>query len=89
MRAESCQVILVLDAGEGASAVKVDLTGAVWRKSSFSGPDGACVEVAFLDGGNVAVRDTKALGRGPVLAFTPREWDAFLGGILTGDFRGI
>ncbi|QBS42433.1 DUF397 domain-containing protein [Nocardia sp. CS682] len=69
--------------------MKVDLTDAVWRKSTFSGPDGACVEVAFLKEGNVAVRDTKAQKRGPVLAFTPHEWDAFLGGILAGNFRHV
>ena len=40
--------------------MKVELTGAVWRKSTHSGPDGNCVEVAFLGDGNVAVRDTKS-----------------------------
>ncbi|MFI9405820.1 DUF397 domain-containing protein [Nocardia sp. NPDC052316] len=69
--------------------MKVDLTDAVWRKSTFSGPDGACVEVAFLSEGNVAVRDTKAQRRGPVLAFTSHEWDAFLGEILAGTFKHI
>ncbi|TQM29345.1 DUF397 domain-containing protein [Nocardia bhagyanarayanae] len=66
--------------------MEVDLTGAVWRKSTYSGPDGNCVEVAFLDGGNVAVRDTKDKGVGPVLAFTPGEWDAFLSGVSAGEF---
>jgi hypothetical protein len=45
------------------------------------------VEVAFLVDGNVAVRDTKDSGRGPVLAFAPGEWDAFLMGFSTGEFR--
>ncbi|WP_067843082.1 DUF397 domain-containing protein [Nocardia lijiangensis] len=66
--------------------MEVDLTGAVWRKSTYSGPDGNCVEVAFLGGGNVAVRDTKDKGSGPVLAFTPGEWDAFLSGVSAGEF---
>lgn len=66
--------------------MEVDLTGAVWRKSAHSGPDGNCVEVAFLGGGNVAVRDTKDNGYGPVLAFTPGEWDAFLTGVSAGGF---
>jgi hypothetical protein len=39
------------------------------------------VEVAFLTGGNVAVRDTKDHGRGPVLGFAPGEWDAFVAGV--------
>ncbi|MEU1997156.1 DUF397 domain-containing protein [Nocardia gamkensis] len=67
--------------------MEVDWTGAVWRKSTYSGPDGNCVEVAFLVDGNVAVRDTKDSGRGPVLAFAPGEWDAFLMGFSTGEFR--
>ncbi|MEU6186866.1 MULTISPECIES: DUF397 domain-containing protein [Nocardia] len=67
--------------------MEVGWTGAVWRKSTYSGPDGACVEVAFLVDGRVAVRDTKASGRGPVLAFAPGEWDAFLVGVSTGAFR--
>ncbi|WP_024801127.1 DUF397 domain-containing protein [Nocardia sp. BMG51109] len=58
--------------------MKVDSIGAVWRKSTYSGPDGNCVEVAFLAGGNVAVRDTKDREQGPVLAFAPGEWDAFV-----------
>ncbi|MEU2256143.1 DUF397 domain-containing protein [Nocardia xishanensis] len=66
--------------------MEVDLTGAVWRKSSYSGADGNCVEVAFLGGGNVAVRDTKDKGSGPILAFTPSEWDAFVSGVSAGEF---
>jgi len=45
------------------------------------------VEVAFLGDGNVAVRDTKDNGIGPVLAFTPGEWDAFVNGVSAGEFR--
>jgi len=45
------------------------------------------VEVAFLDDGNVAVRDTKDGGTGPVLAFTPGEWDAFVNGVFAGEFH--
>lgn len=65
----------------------VDVTNAVWRKSTYSGPDGNCVEVAFLPGSEVAVRDTKDLGSGPILAFGPGAWDAFLADINAGAFR--
>jgi hypothetical protein len=34
-------------------------TGLTWRKSSFSTDNGACVEVAALREGLVAVRDSK------------------------------
>ncbi len=66
--------------------VKVDSSGAVWRKSKYSGPDGNCVEVAFLGDGNVGVRDTKDRGAGPILAFTPGEWDAFVSGVTAETF---
>ena len=69
---------------EEMAEVKVDWSGAVWRKSKYSGPDGNCVEVAFLRDGNVGVRDTKDRGVGPALAFTPGEWDAFVTGVRAG-----
>jgi hypothetical protein len=64
-----------------------DLAGARWRKSSHSNTEGACVEVAFLDGGRVAVRDSKDAGAGPALVFTPAEWSAFVRGVQDGEFR--
>ncbi|MGH3342353.1 MAG: DUF397 domain-containing protein [Carbonactinosporaceae bacterium] len=65
---------------------RTDLSHAVWRKSRRSGGSGNCVEVAFLDGGAVAVRDSKDPS-GPKLVFTHREWDAFTGGVEDGDFK--
>ena len=60
-----------------------DLSGAVWRRSS--GGDGtASVEVALLEQG-VALRDSRK-PEGPVLFFTPAEWDAFVGGAKDGEF---
>lgn len=60
-----------------------DLACAPWRKSSWSAYNGSCVEVAPLAGA-VAVRDTKAQGRGPVLMFGPHAWTAFLLEIKSG-----
>lgn len=62
------------------------LDGAIFRKSSRSGQNGDCVEVATNLHGIVAVRDTKDKGHGPVLIFTPAEWDAFVGGTKDGEF---
>jgi hypothetical protein len=64
----------------------VDLSSAQWRKAKKSQVNGECVEVALLDGGAVAMRDSKDQGRGPVLMFTPGEWDAFLDGARNGEF---
>jgi hypothetical protein len=62
------------------------LTGANWFKSSRSGPTGGnCVEVAFLAGGQVAMRNSRDPG-GPALVFTRAEWGAFLGGAADGEF---
>ncbi|WP_017973436.1 DUF397 domain-containing protein [Actinopolyspora halophila] len=47
-----------------------------WCVSSYSGNNGACVEVAALPGA-VAARDSKDR-RGPVLAFDHQQWRAFL-----------
>ena len=64
----------------------MDLSGAVWRKSSrSSGNGGQCVEVAMNLPGIVAVRDSKDPD-GPKLTFTPAEWKAFIGGVKTGKF---
>lgn len=63
-----------------------DLVGALWRKSSRSGGEGQCVEVAFLGDGRVAVRDSKDAGHGPALMFTSAEWAAFSAGMADGEF---
>jgi hypothetical protein len=55
-----------------------------WFKSSRSYGGGACVEVRAIEGG-VRVRDSKH-PNGPQLAFTPREWAAFIEGVRAGEF---
>ena len=60
-----------------------DLSGATWRKSTYSN-NGECVEVAALDR-LVGVRDSKDRG-GAILFFTHGEWNAFLAGTRTGEF---
>jgi hypothetical protein len=54
----------------------MDLTGAIWNKSSHSGTSGGqCVEVAEKLG-VVAVRDSKDPG-GPALTFSRPAWRTF------------
>jgi hypothetical protein len=53
-----------------------DLSRAVWRKSTHSGGDGSCVEVAGLYGA-VAAHDSKNPD-GPKLVFTEDSWRTFI-----------
>lgn len=63
-----------------------ELADANWVKSTRSGPTGGnCVEVAFLDGGRIALRNSRDAS-GPALVFTGPEWDAFIGGARDGEF---
>lgn len=50
--------------------------GIRWRRSSFSGTNGDCVEVGWPDA-SVAVRDSKQVA-GPTLGFPVPDWRAFL-----------
>jgi Domain of unknown function (DUF397) len=56
-----------------------------FQKSSHSGASNpACVEVGFVTA-EVLLRDSKDPD-GPVLHFTPDEWNAFLAGVRDGEF---
>ncbi|MEV6568277.1 DUF397 domain-containing protein [Streptomyces kronopolitis] len=58
-------------------------TDLMWRKSSYSGKDGNCVEVARVADSVVGVRDSKA-AHGPVLSFSAQAWTALLSDIDHG-----
>ncbi|WP_431042671.1 DUF397 domain-containing protein [Streptomyces sp. P1-3] len=56
-----------------------------WMKSSYSGGNGACVEVASPAPVTVAVRDSKD-PQGPALGFAPESWSAFVADVSRGAF---
>ncbi|HZN20814.1 MAG TPA: DUF397 domain-containing protein [Micromonosporaceae bacterium] len=64
---------------------ELDLTRAQWRKSSRSGAEGDCVEVAVV-GDRVAVRDSRA-PLGPVLVVSRAEWARFMVEVRSGSLE--
>jgi hypothetical protein len=52
-----------------------ELDGIVWRKSSYSGGEGECVEIGWRER-SVAVRDSK-YPTGPTLSFPVTTWRTF------------
>ena len=56
-----------------------------WLKSQHSNPNGACVELAALPSGEIAMRNSR-FPVGPVLLYTQAEITAFLAGAKDGAF---
>jgi hypothetical protein len=62
-----------------------ELAGAKWFKSSFSSDNGGCLEIAFLDGGQVALRDNEDLDNPPFVV-SRHVWQCWLDGAKHGEF---
>lgn len=78
----------------------MDLSSVKWHKSRRSGNGPNCVEVAVVDPEFLSVDKAEKVDRlflvrdskdpdGPVLAFTPSEWRAFVGGAKDGEFDDL
>jgi hypothetical protein len=61
------------------------LTRATWRKSSHSGKEGNCVELARMGDGGTALRDSHD-PHGPTLRYSANHMAAFLVAAKDGDF---
>jgi Domain of unknown function (DUF397) len=66
------------------SSMDVDASGAAWRKSLRSVGNGACVEVAPVNG-SIVVRDTVDRS-GSVIRYSTQIWRAFLTDAKAGEF---
>lgn len=63
----------------------LDLTDAQWlRGGESTDPDEGHLEIAFVED-HIAMRNS-ADPDGPVLIFTPAEWEAFVLGVRDGEF---
>lgn len=63
---------------------EAERAGLTWLKAQASSHNGACVEIAGV-GDKIAMRDSKDPD-GPVLVYTPAEFNAFLSGAKIGEF---
>ncbi|MEU9030302.1 DUF397 domain-containing protein [Streptomyces sp. NPDC048383] len=54
-----------------------------WTKSSYSGGNGACVEVKSPVVASISVRDSKVQD-GPSLTFAPGSWTSFVTDVTQG-----
>ncbi|WP_216893119.1 DUF397 domain-containing protein [Nocardia alni] len=59
-----------------------------WRKSSYSGPHGNCVELAGLSRDHIAMRNSRDPD-GPVLSCTRAEFAALVRDIKDGGLDGL
>lgn len=69
---------------EDLAAGSLPVSDGAWRKSTFSGANGDCVEVAEA-GELVAVRHSREPEQG-TLVYTRTEIDAFIRGCKAGEF---
>lgn len=54
-----------------------------WKKSTYSGNSGQCVEISVTHGERVSIRDSK-YPYATMLRFSPHVWSSFVGGIKAG-----
>ncbi|MGH3611934.1 MAG: DUF397 domain-containing protein [Pseudonocardia sp.] len=76
------------DRSSESLASSVGMASLQWRKSEHSNPNGACVELAALPGGRVAMRNSRHPD-GVVLIQSGAEFLGFLLGAKDGEFDDL
>ena len=71
------------DIHNGISAAQLE--GATWRKSQRSNSQGACVELARIDAGTVAMRNSRD-PQGTALVYPATAVRAMVSALRSGDF---
>jgi hypothetical protein len=62
-----------------------ELVGAAWKKSRRSNSQGACVEIARLDGATIAMRNSRD-PQGTALVYPADAVRALVSAVRTGEF---
>ncbi|GAA3725974.1 DUF397 domain-containing protein [Salinactinospora qingdaonensis] len=75
-----------MSAYNGIAAAKLENVS--WQKSRRSNSKGNCVEMAKLDDGGIAVRNSR-FPDGPALIYTQAEINALILGAKDGDFDNL
>ena len=57
-----------------------------WRRSSFCGSHGSCVEFYQFGDGVIGLRN-KTNSHGYQMLCSPEEWEAFIAGVKAGEFN--
>ena len=65
-----------------------DLDGAAWRKSQRSNSQGACVEMARIDAGTIAMRNSRD-PQGPALMYRREAIAALIDSLKNGDYDNL
>jgi Domain of unknown function (DUF397) len=71
-----------------AGVLSAELRQVRWQKSRYSNSQGACVEMAVLPGGDIAIRNSRD-PNGPTLIYTPAEIRALFQDVKDGEFDDL